>query len=280
MRPAEDSRSEPPLTGQQATRIGPDNDTLSRDAFLDGAVWVWQPRNGYRAGIDAVFLAASAQPKAGQPTLKILDAGAGVGTVGLLAVKRLEKITDVQVTLLERSRELAALAQRNVDENKLSHCVQVAQADFLGPGAALEAVGVARASFDLVLANPPFHIDTHGTLPGDAIKAGANAMGLGDLDRWARAMAHVTTPGGQVILIHKAEALAPLLASLAPRFGALRILPLHPREGSPASRIIITGVKGSRAPLTLLAGHILHGDGHGFTPATRMILREGASLCL
>ena len=139
MRPAEDSRSEPPLTGQQATRIGPDNDTLSRDAFLDGAVWVWQPRNGYRAGIDAVFLAASAQPKAGQPTLKILDAGAGVGTVGLLAAKRLEKITDVQVTLLERSRELAALAQRNVDENKLSHCVQVAQADFLGPGAALRS---------------------------------------------------------------------------------------------------------------------------------------------
>ncbi|MFV0367551.1 MAG: tRNA1(Val) (adenine(37)-N6)-methyltransferase [Hyphomicrobiaceae bacterium] len=281
---AENATSEWPPLVQAAAFAGPDHETLSRDAFLDGALWVWQPRRGYRAGIDAVFLAAAAQPLVAQPhagPLKILDAGAGVGTVGLLAAKHhQDNAANVHVTLLEQSCELAALAQRNVLENNLGDSASVVCADFLGSGVSLEAAGIARASFNLVLTNPPFYIDAHGTLPGDAIKAGAHAMGVGDLDRWVRAMAHVTCAGGEILMIHKADALAALLEALSPRFGALRILPLHPRKGKAASRIIIKGVKGSRAPLSLLPGHVLHGDGNEFTLATRGILREGAGLWL
>ena len=99
-----------------------------------------------------------------------------------------------------------------------------------------------------------------------------------DLDQWARFMARMAAPGGAFTLIHKAEALAALLAVLDGRFGALALLPLHPRAGEPAHRIIVSGIKGSRAPLSLLPGFVLHADDGTFTPQAQAILREGAAL--
>lgn len=260
--------------------VATNDDGLTRDAFLGGRVMLLQPARGYRAGIDAVFLAAAAQAQAGRPALAILDAGAGVGTVGLLAAKRLESSVDVQVTLIERSPELAALALRNADENGLASRSRVVCADLLGPAGEVAAAGAPDESFDLVLANPPYHVEARGTISGNQIKAGAHAMGDGDLDRWARVMARLVRPGGEVIVVHRADALADLLKALSPRFGALRILPLHPREGEPASRVLVKGVKGSRAPLLLLPGMALHLEGHAFHPIANQILREGAGLWL
>lgn len=253
---------------------------MTNDAFLDGAVMLLQPRRGYRAGIDAVFLAATAQPQDGSTSLVVLDAGAGVGTVGLLAAHRLRRQVDVRVTLVERSPELADVAVRNARANGLDERVRVVCADFLAPAAELEAKGLVRESFDLVLSNPPFHIDANGTMSANELKAGAHAMGASDLERWARAMARLTRPGGEIVVIHKAEVLPELLAALAPRFGGLRIMPLYPRTGEPASRVLIKGIKGSRAPMALLPGGPLHNEGNAFTSAATAILRHGAGLWL
>jgi tRNA1(Val) A37 N6-methylase TrmN6 len=62
------------------------------------------------------------------------------------------------------------------------------------------------------------------------------------------------------------------------RFGALRVLPLYPRTGEAAHRVIVQGRKGSRAPLVLFPGIALHGDGHGFVERIDAVLRGGAAL--
>jgi hypothetical protein len=68
------------------------------DAFLGGALQVRQPKAGYRAGLDAVLLAASCcQFDAG--VVRVLDCGAGVGVVGLSVARRLR---NAHVTLIER----------------------------------------------------------------------------------------------------------------------------------------------------------------------------------
>ena len=87
-------------------------------------------------------------------------------------------------------------------------------------------------------------------------------------------------PGGCAILIHKAEALPELLAAFTGRFGDLLLLPIHPREEAPATRVILRGIKGSRAPLQIRPGLVLHDADGRFTPEVEAILRHGAALDL
>lgn len=244
----------------------------TEDAFLGGALRVLQPRGGYRAGLDAVLLAATLDAKRGE---RVLDVGAGVGVVGLAAAHRL---SDIEVTLVERDPELGGLARRNVALNGLGGRVRVAVADVTRPlGEAPELAGLTE-QFAHALANPPYHVEGRGTRAAEPTKAAANAMPAGDIDRWVRFAAAMLRPGGTLTLIYRPDALQALLAALAGRFGGVMLLPLHPRSGEPASRLIARGVKGSRAGLELRPGVVLHRADRGFRPQIDAVLRRGAAL--
>jgi tRNA1(Val) A37 N6-methylase TrmN6 len=243
------------------------------DAFLGGALNILQPAAGYRAGLDAVMLAAAVCVK--REGARVLDVGAGVGTAGMCIARR---VPGASVTLLEREPALVRLAAENARRNGMAERVGVVAGEVGLAAAALQRLGLTDASFDHVVANPPFHSRDAGTLAADALKAGAHAMADADLEHWARFMARMAAPGGALTLIHKVEALPSLLAVLEGRFGALTLLPLHPRAREPAHRLIVTGTKGSRAPLSLLPGFILHEDDGAFTSQAQAILRGCAAL--
>lgn len=247
-------------------------EAASDDAFLGGKLQILQPKSGYRAGLDAVLLAASVDAAPGD---SVLDVGAGVGVVGLAVAHRLP---GVRVTLIERNPTLAALARRNVERNGLSAQVRVVEADVSRPLEQLPQLAAFAAVFQHVLANPPYLIEGRGTSSGDPIKAAANAMPQGDLERWARFMTAMAAPGGLVTVIHRAEALQVILATFAGRFGRSLVLPIYPRDGEPASRILVRAYKGSRAPMQLLPGLILHNADNSFRPHVEAILRAGAAL--
>lgn len=254
---------------------GPDE--VTEDAFLGGALNILQPRKGYRAGIDAVLLAAAAPVEAGRAE-RVLDAGAGVGVVGLCIARR---VGTAQVTLVESEPHLVVLARENVARNGLSDRIRVVAASVTGPASELAEMGLASDSFDHVVANPPFHVEGRGRRPRHAIKAAAHAMPAESLARWMQFLARVARPGGTLTIVHRPDALTALLKLLEGRFGELKILPLHPRAGEPAVRIIVQGKKGSRAPLMLLSGVVLHEeDGHGFRPEIARVLRQPAALAL
>ncbi|MEQ1653234.1 MAG: methyltransferase [Hyphomicrobium sp.] len=244
---------------------------VTDDYFLGDLVLVRQPVKGYRAGIDAVLLAACVRAGEGP----VLDLGAGAGTVGLCAATR---CPDVGVVLVEREPELAGLARGNVTLNGMDDRVTVVEAD-VGEPLSAEAQEILQAdSFPHVLANPPFHDEGAGTRSLWPLKAVSHAMTADALEIWARFMARMTMPGGRVTMIHKAEALPRILHAFENRFGGLSILPIYPRTGAPAIRVIVDGVKGSRAPLVIKPGLILHGEGNAFLPNIDAILRHGAAL--
>ena len=246
---------------------------LTDDTFLGGRVQILQPKSGYRAGLDAVMLAAAI------PTgcANVLDVGAGVGTAGICLARRDPK---VRLTLLEKEPVLSRIASQNVQRNGLTDRVRVVECDVGLSQVELDAAGLKVESFDHVMANPPFHAQEKGTLAPDQLKASASAMPSDGLVFWARFMARMTQPGGRATLIHKTEALTCVLAALDRRFGALKILPLHPRDGAGANRIIIQGTKGSRAVPVLLPGLVLHRSGNAFTAEAEAILRAGAALSM
>jgi tRNA1(Val) A37 N6-methylase TrmN6 len=247
----------------------------SDDAFLGGDLRILQPQEGYRAGLDAVLLAAAAPVQEGRS--RVLDVGAGAGVVGLAVARRM---AEASVTLVERDPELAALARANAARNALEQRVHVIEADVARPLRESEALAALAESFDHVLANPPFHTEGRGTAAGDALKAAGHAMPDGSLDRWVRFMAAMARPGGTASLVHRADVLADILSALAGRFGGVLVLPIHPREGEPASRVLVQAAKGSRAPLRLLPGLMLHNATQGFRPEVEAILRHGAPLTL
>ncbi len=241
---------------------------VTEDYFLGDRLIIRQPRKGYRAGVDAVLLAASIGA-AEQGNATLLDIGAGVGTVGLCAASRLPSLN---VTLLEREPELVKLAAENIAANGLTGRVTAVQAEVGAPG------GLAPESFDEAVANPPFHDLNAGTPAPNALKAASHAMSSQSLDDWLRFMARMVRPGGRATLIHKAEALASVLGAFETRFGGIVIVPIHARADEPAIRMLVQGIKGSRAPLSLRPPFVLHNEGNAFTVEAQKILRHGGAL--
>jgi tRNA1(Val) A37 N6-methylase TrmN6 len=262
-------------------------DTLETtdDAFLGGALRVLQPKHGYRAGLDAVILAATVSSlgrKPGHGPPRVLDAGSGVGVVGLCVARRLP---DADLTLIERNPLLASLAQQNIDRNGLGAHVRIVAGDVSVGGGAIQPGGVLSGdiqpgSFHHVLANPPYYDERDGTSPPLPIKAEAHQMPSPDLDGWFRFIATATAAHGTATIIHRADALSAVLSGLEGRFGDVVVFPLFPRDGAPAHRILVRGRRGSRAPMRLLAGLVLHGAGHAFQPEVDDILRNGAALAI
>lgn len=251
---------------------GPPTGAATEDAFLGGALRIRQPGDGYRAGLDAVLLAATLRAKRGD---RVLDVGAGVGVVGLAVARR---VPEVEVTLVERDPSLAALAQGNIALNGLERRVRVIVADVTRPLREMPELSGQAETFAHVLVNPPYHVEGRGTPASGPVKAAANAMPAGALERWMRFAAAMLRPGGAVTLIHRPDALPELLAALAGRFGDTVLLPIHPRASEPASRLLLQAVKASRAALQFRVGLVLHNSDQGFRPQIEAILRHGATL--
>ena len=70
---------------------------------------VLQPAAGYRAGLDAVLLAAAAPLQPGRVE-QVLDVGAGVGVVGLAVARR---AADAVVTMVEREAAGGAVPRQH-----------------------------------------------------------------------------------------------------------------------------------------------------------------------
>jgi tRNA1(Val) A37 N6-methylase TrmN6 len=246
------------------------------DAFLGGRLKIHQPRSGPRTGIDAVFLAAAIPSRHGRSE-SVLEAGTGCGVVALALAKRIE---DVRVTGIELQGALCKLAQRNAETNNLVKRVSFIEGDMDAPRSQLEAQGLMLESFDHVAANPPFHTVGNARESQLPAKTRAHMAKAGALDRWIRFLTAMAAPHGSLTLIHRADALPSLLAQLEGRFGALTVFPLYPHKGDPAGRIIVQGVKGSRAPFKIASGMVLHDEKGCYTPEAERVLREGVALDL
>lgn len=237
------------------------------DRFLDGRLSLVQPQRGYRAGTDALLLAAAAPPHL---TSSFIDVGSGVGTAGLAAALRLN---ETHLTLLDHDPIMADYARYNIRLNELSHRAKVVQLDLLSRTQRQEA-GLLDGQTPLVLTNPPFWDPQSVRISPDPRKARAHVMAESEtLEAWIKACISLLEPGGWFIMIHRADHLGMILTSCARRLGQISILPIHAHMAQPAIRLIIAGKKGSRAPLRILPNWILHDETGNFTAATEALHR-------
>lgn len=243
---------------------------LTEDGFLDGRLRIQQPRQGYRAATDPVLLAAFVPASSGQT---VLELGCGVGVASLCLGHR---VAGLALTGVERQAPYAGLARRNAERNAIA--LQVVEADLAALPAALRS-----ESFDHALANPPYLRAGGGTSAHDAGKEVAFREET-PLSLWIDICLKRLRPGGWLTMIHLAERLDDILADLRGRAGSIEILPVAPRHGRPATRVLIRARKVDRGPLTLLPPLVLHEgekhlhDGDDYSPSARSVLRNGAAL--
>lgn len=243
---------------------------LSQDRFLDGRLNIWQPRDGYRAGVDAVFLAASVDAKAGQ---SVLELGCGVGVASLCLGWR---VPGLDMAAIELQDEYAELARRNGRENGIEMLVET------GDLAAMPA-SLRSREFDHVFANPPYFQRHVGTPSRDA---GRNTALAGDtpLADWIDAATRRLRPGGYLNMTQKADRLPDVLAAMDNRLGDVVVKPFAARNRREAELVIVQARKGARGVFRLAAPLILHRgdrhekDGESYSDTVRAILRNGAAL--
>jgi tRNA1(Val) A37 N6-methylase TrmN6 len=242
---------------------------LTDDRLLGGRVRLQQPASGFRASIDAVLLAAAVPAREGD---SVLDVGSGAGAAALCLATRVE---GAQVTGIEADRTLARLAADNAEATGVGPRARFYLGDLASP-----PIRLSPASFDYVMANPPFAPEGSGRTPRDPGRAQAMVEGEVRLAGWLEFCLKMAKSGGSVTIIQRTDRLAELLAGLSGRLGGLIVLPLWPGEGKAAKRVIVAGRKGSAAPLALRPGLVLHRPGGAYTREAEAILRGGAALDL
>ncbi|MCK0171235.1 methyltransferase [Aliiroseovarius sp. S1123] len=245
-------------------------DDLTQDDFLGGQLVLTQPRTGYRAGVDPVFLASAVSAQSGQ---SVLELGCGVGAASLCLGRR---VPGLELHGIERQADHAEMARKNAEDNGIS--LTVHDGDLAQMPEALRA-----QSFDHVIMNPPYFDRTRGSMsPHDARE---QAMGEETpLAAWMDQATRRLKPRGMLTMINAAERLPDILSSLDDRLGSVVVQPLSPRSGRAAKLLLLQARKGGRAAFRLAAPIVLHegaahtSDREHYTPAIQATLRDGAAL--
>lgn len=237
----------------------------AESALLGGRVRLRQPVKGYRAGMDAALLAATVEAGPGQ---RVIEAGCGAGAVMMqIAARR----AGISLTGLERDAAMAALARDNAVLNGAD--ASIIEGDVAAGFRALDL-----PPFDWAVSNPPF-FDDPGALRAPAEGKRGAWMADDGLKAWTNFLLKSVREGGRIVVIHRADRLADLLALLGETAGSFAVRGVHPHADEPAKRVLVQAIKTGKAPLRLLPPLVLHDRaGAKHTAEAEAILRGEAGL--
>lgn len=236
----------------------------SEDYLLNRRIKIFQPQEGYRAAIDAVFLASMIDTKKVKTGMKILDVGSGTGAVSLCLAYRL-KDKKPEIIGLEIQEELQKLSNLSAVSNGFDYlCYELCDIR--------EKNNDKAGVFDFVVTNPPY--SDHDMPSPNESKKQAHNMENFDLSKWLSACLKMLKPKGNIALINRTEALNEILMTMHNKAGNIQILPLYSKEGQSAKRILILAEKGSRAPTKILPPLYTHDKEGNYSKEAEKILRQ------
>jgi tRNA1Val (adenine37-N6)-methyltransferase len=198
------------------------------DTLLGGALKLLQPKTGYRVNVDSLLLVAFAGDRRVE---RVVDLGAGVGALGLLALHR---GIARRALLLEADPKLVQLARENL-----------LRAGFEGEAREVDltTARLRDSAAPLVLCNPPYY-PAHSHRPAAPSRVAARSGELGPfLAAAAKLLARKT---GRALFSYPAPQLAELLSGArAVGLVAKRLRLVHAREDKPA-RLALVELRAAR----------------------------------
>ncbi len=201
----------------------PPTDDLQR-IQVTRSLSLMQRRRGHRTATDDVLCAwggLDAAPRA----RRLLDLGAGHGSVTLMLAGALPQATGVAVEIQAVSYELLVT---NLVLNGLDARVAAVHGDLRDP----DLLAAAPGPFDLVTGSPPFMPVGSGPLPKDPQRAGGRFELRGGVEEYAAAIARWLAPEGVGVLLMDGASRPRCERALARARLALRAaVTVHPRAG-------------------------------------------------
>ena len=214
---------------------------LKQDERLDDL-----ERNGYKIiqnpnkfcfGMDAVLLSGFANVKKGE---KVLDMGTGTGIIPILLEAKTE---GEHFTGLEIQEESADMARRSVAYNHLENKIDIVTGDIKTASEIFQ-----RASFDVIISNPPYMTNAHGIKNPEAPKAIARHEVLCTLDDLVREASRLLRPGGRFYLIHRPFRLVEIFQTLtAYKLEPKRMKLVYPFVDKEPNMVMIEAVRGGKS---------------------------------
>ena len=107
----------------------------------------------------------------------------------------------------------------------------------------------------------------------------AEEIDLGqDLKDWIDCAFRSLSGQGSLTIIHRADQIDDIIKAMGKRFGAIEIIPLWPKAGKEAKRVIVRAYKHRQSPARIHPGITLHQENGDYTEAAENILRNMASI--
>jgi tRNA1Val (adenine37-N6)-methyltransferase len=229
-----------------------------------GIVTVTQPAKGFRFTLDSLLLADFCRVK---PHDRILEPGAGTGIISLLLARKFPTARFTAVEIEPRAYELLRL---NIEANGLSENIVPLAQDIGSLNQSL-----ARESFDVIVANPPY------TRSGTGRKSPFDERRIARQDETASLLLWLELQcllknKGRYILVFPANRVAELISHLRERkLEPKQLRFAHPFKDKPASIVLIEAIKSGGTGLTVLSPLIVHEEGGGYTTEMRALYGSG-----
>ena len=237
------------------------------DNFLGGKLKIYQLKKGFRAGHDSVLLASAIKAKEGDFCLEL---GFGSGVVSLCLAKR---IPNLDIIGIENDREMLKISKKNIRLNNFKKNIKVFAGDIEGKIENYQFI--ERHSFDQIYANPPYFIEERLSEPANRNKRIANIGNKKTLDLWLKKALTFSKSGGTITFINHIQNLPEMLTLFSKKLGDINITPIFPKKDKKASRVIISGVRDSKKPLTYSQGLILTNKDGKIPKKIDRLLRNG-----
>ncbi len=234
--------------------------TAEEISVLDKRLTLHHTADGFRTGLDSVMLAAACPAQEGQ---SILDLGCGVGGAGLCVLSRVPGTT---LTGIDIQEEQITLAQENAAQNEMKDRATFTTSDIRD---------YKDGKFDHVICNPPYqNPDERISSPSPAKETAHAHQDNVSLQDWIDTAVRNLKSKGSLTIIHRADQTDKIIQRLENRFGGTEIIPLWPRQDTPAKRVIIRSYRDSRSPATIHPGIVLHKENGDYTDEAEGILRQ------
>jgi len=235
--------------GSEKNVLQREDETL--DELFGGRLRILQKKRGYRFSIDAILLADFVRLKRSET---VIDLGAGSGVITIVLARRFPR--SGRIVGLELQGQLADMARRSVEVNRLEERIDILQGDIRDVRTSL-----AAESFDVAVFNPPYRKAGSGRINPDEERALARHEIWGGAADFLAASARLLKDGGRVYLIYPAKRMVEVLH----RMHALHLEPkklriVYSRASSEGDFILVEGLKGGGEELKVLPPLYIYGE--------------------